>query len=976
MKYLLAATLALLTFGLSWSPFAPPPLRAGDHRDLDFASDERPRFPFRLAPGEVLHVRVEQSGVDVELHALDEKGNPLLPPVDLPFGFRVTEELYLVADSPMQGQLEIELLGGYGRPRLEILRLGPATATELLEARRFVELWLAYKTKSLETLRELESDTSAPRLRTLAFALHGAVLLGLNDFVAAKERFERALNGIADGVAADEVAFKAQLLCLKGRVESSLGELALARSSWRQALDLALRSRDYGTAALVELDLAEMGWQENDSEATIRHYSAAQRYYTQAGQLASALGVELRLARAVLRHGSSPEPLARLLRGIALVSSASSDAQRQRASFLRELGWWLHLEGRDAEARPLLETSARLEPAENLQRLANFELSLGNAEAARALIETALASTPIADRLFLEITLARADFVQHQYGKARARLLRAMDQPESFQLRGSLPTVYQLLARIEQNLGHLLEAEALAEDSCRAIDGERERAGTDDEKMEYLAVRAQVFEYLTELRLALDAAEKGRGWDLQALEAAEQVRGRRLHDLMTGKAAVGPVSVSSDRRQILHRHLAIHGNGLLQRFLLQGSLAPEDVEVLDKPLAELDALRAAERTEAGDPTVQPATGVFDIVAIRRELEPGTTLLIFHLGPQKAHGWVLDQKRLRLVPLGDSATLLHHSRTFYELLASSGPLSMATYEERIRQLASWLFEPFAPELKQTQRVVVVAPAELQGLPFGALPFPASSGEPLIAMRSLVVLPSASILPVLRRKAAERPSASRALAIVDDPVYDDDPRLPARVRRRGPFRQLPDTAQEAADLLPLFSSQGGTKRFTGFEANRNQLMGLTLADFRFLHFATHARTSEAPRGLVLSRYNSSGQPIPDTLGFRELSNLSLNADLAVTTACSSALGEVVPGEGLLGVSQGFLSAGIPRLLLTLWPVYGQKTRALVQNFYQLLLAGNAPPEALRRAQMQLREEGGSPRDWAAFALHGDWRSLPKN
>lgn len=970
MKYLLAVTLALLTFGLSWSPLALPPLRAGERRELALAEDGRLRFPFQLEPGEVLHVRVEQSGVDVALRTRDQKGKNLLPLVDLPFGSRVAEELYLVAESPEQGELEIVGLDGYGRPQLEVLRLGPATASEQLAARQFAELWSAYEATSAEALQQLETMASVPRLRTLASALNGAVLLKLNRFAAAQERFEQAISG-----AAGDPALKAQLLGLRGRAESSMSELARARSTWQRALELALGEHDYGTAALVELDLGEMGWQDNDSETTLHHYTAAQRYYTQAGQLAAAQSLELRLARAVMRLGSSPEPLARLLRGLAVLSDNSSrESQIYRADLLRELGWWMHLEGRGAEALPLLEVAARLDPVQNLPRLAILELELGDPEAARAHLEEALVLTPEADRLFLEINLARVELAQHRYEKARERALWALEQPGSFRIRGSLP--YELLASIEQNAGHLTEAEAFAVAACNAVDEKRQEVAGDDEKMEYLAVRTRVFELLIEIRLALHAAFPNRGWDQLALAAAEKLRGRRLHDLMTGKPENSSDFTSAGRRQELHQKLAIYSRGLLERFLLEGHLGPDDVRILGEPLAELETLRSAERREEPKTSEPLPTETFDLAAIRRELDPGTVLLIYHLDPRQSYGWVLGDHQLRLVHLGDSETLLRHTQTFSELLAAPGPISIAaTYEERARQLSTWLIEPFAAELAQTKQVVVVAPAEFQSLPFGALPFPASSGEPLIAKRSLVVLPSASILPVLRQKAAERPTASRALAIVDDPVYDDDPRLPASARRRGPFRQLPDTAREAVDLLSLFSYRE-TKRFTGFEANRNQLLGNALADFRFLHFATHARTSEAPRGLVLSRYDAAGRPIADTLGFRELSKLSLNAELAVTTACSSALGEVVPGEGLLGVSQGFLSAGIPRLLLTLWPVHGQKTRALVQNFYQLLLAGKAPPEALRQAQMQLREEGGSPRDWAAFALHGDWRSLPKN
>ena len=178
----------------------------------------------------------------------------------------------------------------------------------------------------------------------------------------------------------------------------------------------------------------------------------------------------------------------------------------------------------------------------------------------------------------------------------------------------------------------------------------------------------------------------------------------------------------------------------------------------------------------------------------------------------------------------------------------------------------------------------------------------------------------------------------------------------------------------ELVDLFGSHG-TARLTGFAANRNELLGGALSSFRILHFATHARTGQDPRGLVLSRYDAGGRRIEDVFGFPELASLSLDADLVVTTACSSALGEEVAGEGLLGLSQGFLAAGIPRLLLTLWPVRGTSARELVSRFYPRLLAGASPAEALRQAQQQMWQEGWNLHDWGAFALYGDWRGLPE-
>ena len=134
------------------------------------------------------------------------------------------------------------------------------------------------------------------------------------------------------------------------------------------------------------------------------------------------------------------------------------------------------------------------------------------------------------------------------------------------------------------------------------------------------------------------------------------------------------------------------------------------------------------------------------------------------------------------------------------------------------------------------------------------------------------------------------------------------------------------------------------------------------------------SESSR-LVLSRVDALGQPCDDGFLFaHDVYNLELRADLVVLSACETALGAEIRGEGLLGLAQGFFYAGAGRVIVSLWKVDDQATAELMGRFYENLLPGNLPPAAaLREAQASIRGESRwrAPYYWAGFLLLGEWR-----
>lgn len=258
----------------------------------------------------------------------------------------------------------------------------------------------------------------------------------------------------------------------------------------------------------------------------------------------------------------------------------------------------------------------------------------------------------------------------------------------------------------------------------------------------------------------------------------------------------------------------------------------------------------------------------------------------------------------------------------------------------------------------------------------------------------------MLAEIRREGAARKRPAKTVAVLADPVFDrNDERVKGnRAAKPAPYSsdllrtdllrslsavglggmipRLPFTRREA-DAIAALAPPASAFAATGFQASRATATSPMLAQYRIVHFATHGLlNSEDPSlsGLVLSMFNQSGAPENGFLRLNEIYNLNLPADLVVLSACQTALGKEVRGEGLVGLTRGFLYAGALRVAASLWKVDDSATAGLMSGFYRAMLSGRlAPAAALRKAQLEMRAQPrwSSPYYWAGFELQGEWK-----
>jgi CHAT domain-containing protein len=266
--------------------------------------------------------------------------------------------------------------------------------------------------------------------------------------------------------------------------------------------------------------------------------------------------------------------------------------------------------------------------------------------------------------------------------------------------------------------------------------------------------------------------------------------------------------------------------------------------------------------------------------------------------------------------------------------------------------------------------------------------------LIEDNEIIVLPSAGVLAELRRNSKQTKAPEKAIAVFADPIFEErDPRLTIA---KGTLRmksteltavlrdfnlgetlpRLVSSRQEAKSIANFVPANQAEMRMD-FEATRANVTDKNMANYRILHFATHGLLDTAhpeSSGLVFSLYDESGKPQDGFLRLNQIYNLNLNSDLVVLSACQTALGKDVRGEGLIGLTRGFMFAGAKRVVASLWKVDDAATAEFMRRFYQNFLQKKlSAAGALRQTQNEMRQ---IPRFraayfWAGFTIQGDWK-----
>ncbi|HEX7313013.1 MAG TPA: CHAT domain-containing protein [Pyrinomonadaceae bacterium] len=591
------------------------------------------------------------------------------------------------------------------------------------------------------------------------------------------------------------------------------------------------------------------------------------------------------------------------------------------------------------------------------------------------------------------------------------------------------------VARVEHELGDWAAARTHVEEALALSDSLRTKIADREMRAAYSSTFHRLSELYIDTLMRLHDGRPSDRLNARAFEASEQGRARSLLETLAeyGKDIRHGVDAGLlMRERELQQRISAKAERRVQ--LLSVGANAAGVPEIERELSELTTeyqhvrgqIRAASPSYAA--LMQPAPLALGEIQ-RKVLDADTLLLEYALGEKRSFVWAVTHESMKSFELPPRAEVEKAARRVYELLTTRNrraagetePQRLANvrraeaeYVDASAALGRMLLGPVAKELGM-KRLVVVADGALQYVSFAALPAPdtavASQPDvgfvPLIVEHEVVVLPSASVLALTREELRERRPAPKSVAVLADPVFDgDDERLESakgtRARRRVEvaaggaaagvaqrairgFDGLDDGAgiarllfsrREASAIMASVPSAEGMLAL-GFRASRATAMSPELSQYRIVHFATHGLlNSENPElsGVILSRFDESGRPQDGFLASYEIYNLNLPAELVVLSACQTALGKDVRGEGLVGLTRGFMYAGARRVVASLWKVDDSATAELMGQFYREMLGkGLRPADALRAAQLHMWQQPRwrSPYFWAAFTLQGEWR-----
>jgi len=508
---------------------------------------------------------------------------------------------------------------------------------------------------------------------------------------------------------------------------------------------------------------------------------------------------------------------------------------------------------------------------------------------------------------------------------------------------------------------------------------------TEGGRAEVASVWTEIYQWLSGRLLSDAVAGEGGTADPESLttafSVAERMRARLLLESLSaagvetaGDSARPDLGIETSWRSIEGQIVEVH------RRLLDPRLPPEARQEL---LPELDDLEreeerlAFQRNQARSTAAARPDDVIGLDELRAGLAPDEALLAFQLAPWTAldgsftgGSWLVAVTRndVHVHRLPDQAAIEPLVDLFLDLFKRRDGLeaepAAALYDALLRQA----LDALPPEVG---RLILVPNGSLHLLPFATLR-ESPGALPLVTRYELFVTPSATVWHRLRAS-GKSGQGGLTLALADPTTPGG---APAGESIAGTERSwttgvrlaaLPYARREGRSALRALGDPG--RLLTGAQATERAVKDGAGSGLRVLHFGTHAVLDEVrPRrsAVVLApgARNEDGLLRP-----REAAELGLHGTLVVLSACQSASGTVLQGEGALSLARAFLQGGARAVVGSLWPVEDEEAAELLERFYRHLGRGNTVAGALTRAQRETLRAGAPAAAWAGWTVLGD-------
>jgi CHAT domain-containing protein/Tfp pilus assembly protein PilF len=764
-----------------------------------------------------------------------------------------------------------------------------------------------------------------------------------------------------------------------GLVYWDLGEQQQALTYYNQALPLRRAVGDRGGEATTLNNIGAVYWDLGEQQQALTYYNQA-----------------LSLRRAVGDRGGE----ANSLNNIGLIYSNLGNKQQALTYYNQALPLRRAVGDRSGEAT-------------TLNNIGLVYWDLGNKQQALTYYNQALSlRRAVGDRTGEANSLNNIGAVYLNLGKQQQALTyfkQALSLSHAVGDRGGEANTLNNIARIERQQGNLAIALTRIDEAIKIVEDLRTKIVSSELRTSYFATQQDIYQFKIDLLMELHKKNPSTGYNIRALETTDRSRARSLVELLAEskadiRAGIEPKLLARERdlngrRDALERE---------KQKLASSQDSDPAIANLDRQIDRIIKAEEELRTEIRRVSPNYAALKFPkpltFAEIQQKVLDGDTLLLtYSLGEDRSYLWLVSKTKIQSYELPKRSIIEDQAKQFYEQ-EKTNPSTTTPNPQLGVQLSQIILQPIANKLSN-KRLLIVPDGALQYIPFAALPLckDAICNNPsrLLTNHEIVNAPSVSTIDIIRNSKRQKPT--KTLAVIADPVFStDDKRYVdlARVNKLSPkvksenlaqqqldrsanesgimkFKRLIGTRIEANSILPLVPLNMQLHKFD-FEANRAFVTtSPELGKYRYISFATHGiLNSKRPElsGLVLSRIDRQGTAQNGFLQLNDIFNLNLSADLVVLSACETGLGKQISGEGSIGLTRGFMYAGSPRVVVSLWRVSDAGTAELMKKFYTNILQKKlTPAAALRAAQLEMSkdEKYSDPYYWAGFTLQGEWK-----
>ncbi|MDQ3750171.1 MAG: CHAT domain-containing protein, partial [Acidobacteriota bacterium] len=939
---LIITQLSVFNFAQTKPEQASQRLEQGKPVERELKGGEVHTYSIQVKAAQLLRLIVEQRGIDVVI-ALNAPDGKQLAEMDSPSGTQGPEQIEVFAEAAGEYQLKVQSLekeAAAGRYEVKIETLRDATAKD---RNRVAALKKYYEALELEQRRDAASirqaisiyEEAAPLLHNADdFQMEAEALNNIGLLYHETGNSEKAIPYFTRALplnrAAGRLVGEAENLINLGSAYDNLSEPQKALDYYSQGLTV-IKGKDPLTEGIALGNIGKIYTELGEHQKAIEYILRSIGIKSKAGDREGEAASTLNLAATYSGMGDKRKALEIYQKALDLTRAAKSP--RMEAAILNNIGSVHHSLGETQKALEFLNQSLELRrktgdrngEISTLNNLGVMHKSIGERQKGR-------------------------DFTNQALNLSRTTGNKSNEAMTLFSLA---------LTEFEDN--NLAEARSHIENALAILESLRTKLASRQSRIAFFATVQRYYELYRYILMKQHRQNPSVGYDAQALQSSERARARALLDTLSETGI--DIRQGADP-QILERERnlqqKLNERAERQSRLSSSKAAKDEIAALQKEITALTDEYQDVQTQIRRNNSRYAALIepvpLTVSEIQRDLlDADTVLLEYALGNERSFLWVVTSTSLNSYELPKRSEIETAVRRVYELLSDGKQWTQnnninTQYAEAAGKLSEMLLAPVAEQLKD-KRLVVVSDGALQYVPFAALPRPKTKDQFLVETNEIVSLPSASTLAVLRRETANRRQAAKSVAVFADPVFADTDERLATVKAnrtksiekpttnldssrtflerafnwRGETNalvipRLPFTRREAEAVLATASS-GSSLKAMDFKANRETALSSDLSNYRIVHFATHGLlNSEHPElsGIVLSLVNENGQPVNGFLRLNENYNLNHSADFVVLSACQTALGKEVRGEGLVGLTRGFMYAGSPRVVASLWKV----------------------------------------------------------